>query len=215
MLGSFRRFTNSKLGAFVAFAVLVLIALAFAAGDVTGLGGGAGGLRQSEVAEVGNQPITENELVAQSKNALRGIQQQQPTADMAGFLASNGAERVLEQLIDRRAAALFASNQGMIVSDRSVESVIASIPAFRGPDGRFSQTAYDQALAQQRITDRDVREDIARERMIQFLTAPVNGGARVGRQFALPYASLLLDACLSSLVHSYPHKSHCKASKRI
>ena len=193
MLGSFRRFTNSKLGAVVAFGVLAVIAIAFAAGDVTGLGGGVGGLRQAEVAEVGKEKITEAELVAQAKNALRSIQQQQPTADMAGFLAANGPDRVLEQLIDRRAAAIFAREQGMVVSDRAVEGVIASIPAFRGPDGKFSQTAYDQALSQQRITDRDVREDIARERLIQFLTAPANGGARVGRQFALPYASLLLE----------------------
>lgn len=193
MLGSFRRFTNSKLGAVVAFIVLGVIALAFAAGDITGLGGGVGGLRQSEVAEVGNQKITETELIAQAKNALRGIQQEQPTADMAGFLAANGVERVLEQLIDRRSAAMFAHDQGMIVSDRAVEGVIASIPAFRGPDGKFSQAAYEQALSQQRITDRDVREDIARERLIQFLTAPANGGAKVGRDFALPYASLLLE----------------------
>ncbi len=193
MLGSFRRFTNSKLGAVVAFIVLGIIALAFAAGDITGLGGGVGGLRQSEVAEVGDQKITENELIAQTKNALRSIQQQQPTADMAGFLAADGAERVLEQLIDRRSAALFAQQQGMIISDRAVDGVIASIPAFRGPDGKFSQTNYEQALAQQKITDRDVRDDIARERLIQFLTAPANGGAKVGRQFALPYASLLLE----------------------
>lgn len=193
MLGFFRRFINSKGGVVVTFIVLGIIALAFAAGDVTGLGHSVGGMTSKNVAEVGGDEITEAELVGQTKNALRNVQQQQPTADMAGLIQANGVERLLEQLIDQRAAARFATDQGMIVSKQSVDGVIASIPAFRGPDGKFSQVTFENALSQQRMSERDLRRDIAEQRLIQFLTAPANGGSRVGAQMALPYASLLLE----------------------
>lgn len=193
MLGTFRRFTKSRAGAVLAFVVLGVIALAFAAGDITGLGGGAGAANTRNVAEIGGEALPETELVTQTKNALRSFQQDQPTADMAGLIAQGGVETILEQLIDRRALARFGEAQGMRISDKAVDGVIASIPAFRGPDGRFSQAAFEGALQQQRLNARDVRADIARERIIQFLTAPANGGAKIGRQFALPYAALLLE----------------------
>lgn len=193
MLGSFRRFSNSKLGAIVAFVVLGLIALAFAAGDVTGLRTGTGGMTAKTVADVGNEEVTETELVSQVKNSLRNLQQDHPAATMAELIAQNGVETLLDQLIDRKAATAFAAKQGIVVSDRAVDGVIASIPAFRGPDGKFSQTAFESALAQQKLTERDVRGDIAGERIIQFLTAPANGATVIGTQYALPYASLLLE----------------------
>lgn len=192
MLGMFRRFTKSKLGAVVAFAVLAIIAFAFAAGDVTGLGGG-GGMSPKIAADVGDERISETELVTAAKNSLRQIQLQQPTADMAGLIAQNGVERLLDQLIDSRAIGQFAADQGMVISDRAVDGVIAGFPAFRGPDGKFSQSAYQAMLSQQRVPEQTFRADIARERLIQFLTAPANGGARVPTQYALPYASLLLE----------------------
>ena len=192
MLGFFRRFTNSKVGIVVTFAVLGIIALAFAAGDVTGLSS-AGGITAADVAEVGGESVLETELVTQAKNTLRDIQQQQPTADMAGLIQAGGVERLLEQLIDQRAAAKFGEQQGIVISKKGIDGVIASIPAFRGPDGKFSQVAFEGALAQQRMSERDLRRDIANQRIIQYLTAPANGGARVPTQVALPYASLLLE----------------------
>jgi peptidyl-prolyl cis-trans isomerase D len=193
MLGFFRRFINSKGGVVVTFIVLGIIAIAFAAGDVTGLGHNIGGMTANNVAEVGGEPVPEVELVSQTKNALRQLQQEQPTADMAGLIQAGGVERLLEQIIDQRAAAKFAQAQGIVISKRSVDGVIASIPAFRGPDGKFSQMAFEAALSQQRMSERDLRRDIAEQRMIQFLTAPANGASKVPMQMALPYASLLLE----------------------
>lgn len=193
MLGFFRRMTKSKVGGVVAFLLLGMIALAFAAGDVTGLGGGASGMSSKTVAEVGNKDVPETELVQRVKQALQGLQQQQPTADMTGLIGAGGVEQLLDQIVTARAFEAFAAEQGMVVSKRAVDGELASTPAFRGPDGKFSQTAYEGALQQNRITDAQVRNDIARERLIQLLTAPANAGVRVGTQLALPYASLLLE----------------------
>lgn len=193
MLGFFRRMTKSKVGGIIAFIILGMIALAFAAGDVTGLGGGASGMSSKVVAEVGDKDVAETELVQRVKQALQNLQQQQPTADMAGLIASGGVEQLLDQLVTARAFEAFAREQGMVVSKRAVDGELASIPAFRGADGKFSQMAYEGALQQNRITDTQVRTDIARERLIQLLTAPANAAVRVSAQLALPYASLLLE----------------------
>lgn len=193
MLGFFRRLTKSKLGGVIAFLFLGLIALAFAAGDVTGLGGGSSGMSPKIVAEVGKKDIPESELVQRAKQALQTVQQQNPTADMAGLIAAGGVEQLLDQLVTARAFEAFALGEGMVVSKRAVDGELASIPAFRGPDGKFSQMAYEGALAQNRITDAQVRGDIARERLIQLMTAPANAAVNVSTQLALPYASLLLE----------------------
>lgn len=193
MLGFFRRMTKSKLGGVIAILFLAMIAFAFAAGDVTGLGGGASGMSPKVVAEVGKKDIPESELVQRVKQALQNVQQQNPTADMPGLIAAGGVEQLLDQLVTARAFEAFALDQGMVVSKRAVDGELASIPNFRGPDGKFSQAAYEGALQQNRITDKQVRDDIARERLIQLMTAPANAAVRVSTQLALPYASLLLE----------------------
>ena len=54
MLSFFRRLTKSRFGVIITFGILGVIALAFAAGDMTGLGGtGSGGVAADDVATVG------------------------------------------------------------------------------------------------------------------------------------------------------------------
>jgi peptidyl-prolyl cis-trans isomerase D len=52
---------------------------------------------------------------------------------------------------------------GIGVSDRLIDSEIAKLPAFQGPDGKFSQQVYNQLIAQRGLTDKQVREDIAKD----------------------------------------------------
>lgn len=193
MLGFFRRMTKSKVGGIVAFLLLGMIAFAFAASDVSGVAGGSTGMSVKTVAEVGGEDVPETELVQRVKQSLQTFQQQQPTATMAGLIAAGGVESLLEQITTSRALEAFAREQGMVVSKQAVDGELASIPAFRGPDGKFSQVAYEGALQQNRVTDAQIRADFAQQRLVQQLTAPANAGVRVGSQLALPYASLLLE----------------------
>ena len=100
MLEAIRKSLRSKIGAGIAIAVLVLIALAFASGDVAttgGFGGIAGGDR---VATVGDERIDTSALGQAASSALERVKQNDPRMTMKVFLASNGLERVLEDMID-------------------------------------------------------------------------------------------------------------------
>ena len=194
MLSFFRRLIHSKVGLVITFGVLAVIALAFAAGDVTGLGnGGSGKLTGDNVADVGGRKIGAAELRERTQRELDGFRQQQPGLDMAQFVAQGGLDGTLERIINGVALQEFGEDQGMVVAKAAVDAQIAAIPAFQGTDGKFSQTAYERLLADRRLTDAGIRADIARDMMAQQIVAPQIGAAQVARNLALPYASLLLE----------------------
>lgn len=193
MLTFFRRIINSKAGIVVTFIVLGVIALAFAAGDVTGLRGGAGAVGGNDVAKVGGKAITATDLKSRVGNALEGVRQRQPTIDINQFIAEGGYEGVLDQLINSLALAEFGREQGMVVSKRTVDGQIASIPGLQGATGKFDPAIYQRLLQQRKLTDADVRTELSRDVVSQLLTVPTIGASQVPLQLALPYASLLLE----------------------
>ncbi|VVT23316.1 Peptidylprolyl isomerase [Sphingomonas aurantiaca] len=195
MLAFFRRLTHSKVGVIITFLVLGVIALAFAAGDVTGLSSmtGGAGITGGDVATVGKAKVSANELKTQAQTQLEGFRQQQPTLDMATFVNQGGFEGTLDRIISSMALEQFGRAQGMVVSKRSVDGQIASIPALQGPTGKFDENLYRQVLAQRKLTDAQIRSDIVRDTFAQQLTIPSTGATQVSSQLALPYASLLLE----------------------
>ncbi|MGW8280786.1 peptidylprolyl isomerase [Sphingomonas aurantiaca] len=195
MLAFFRRLTHSKVGVIITFLVLGVIALAFAAGDVTGLSSmtGGAGITGGDVATVGKAKVSANDLKTQAQTQLEGFRQQQPTLDMATFVNQGGFEGTLDRIISSMALEQFGRAQGMVVSKRSVDGQIASIPALQGPTGKFDENLYRQVLAQRKLTDAQIRSDIVRDTFAQQLTIPSTGATQVSSQLALPYASLLLE----------------------
>ncbi|WP_380779211.1 SurA N-terminal domain-containing protein [Sphingomonas sp. R86520] len=195
MLAFFRRLTHSKVGVVITFVVLGVIALAFAAGDITGLSSmtGGAGITGGDVAKVGKAEVTVNELKTQAQTQLEGFRQEQPTLDMASFVNQGGLDGTLDRIISSMALEQFGRSQGMVVSKRAVDGQIASIPALQGPTGKFDENLYHQVLAQRKLTDAQIRSDILRDTMAQQLTLPSNGATQVANQLALPYASLLLE----------------------
>jgi peptidyl-prolyl cis-trans isomerase D len=193
MLSFFRRITRSKLGGIVAFLVLGIIAIAFAASDITGLNTGGGGIVGGDVARVGKAEVTAADLRARVQSTIDQARQQQPTLDVAQFIAQGGLEATLDREIAGLALEQFGLAQGMAVSKRSIDGQLASIPALQGPNGKFDPTAYARLLAERRLTDAQVRRDIARDTIAQNLIAPTQGAAQVPVSVALPYASLFLE----------------------
>ena len=193
MLTFIRRLTNSKVGLVITFAVLIVIAIAFAAGDMMGITSTSSGMTPTSVATVGNTSIGENALRERVQQDLQGYRQQQPSLDIATFIAGGGLEGALNRMVDGVAFTQFAHDQGMEVSKRLVDGQIASIPAFQGPDGQFSMQAYRAILAQQGLTDAGLRADMAKDILARQLILPTIGASQVPEQMAIPYAALLLE----------------------
>jgi peptidyl-prolyl cis-trans isomerase D len=194
MLSFFRRLTHSKAGVVITFFVLGVIALAFAASDITGLTSGTTtGIGGGDVASVGKADVTIASLKARVQNAIEEARQRQPTLDAAQFVNGGGLDSTLEREIATLALEQFGLQQGMVVSKRSVDGQIASIPALQGPNGRFDPATYQRLLASRGLTDAQVRADIARGAIVQLLIAPTQGASQMPGGVALPYASLLLE----------------------
>lgn len=191
MLTNLRRAIFSTPGKIIALIILVIIAIAFGMADITGIGGGS--TSGTALVTVGDKKLTEQELQDRLKNALDRIRQEQPMLDMTQFVNTGGFEQVLDQVINGMALEEYALQQGMAVSKASIDGQIASLPAFQGFDGKFSQQRFDDLLKQQNITADQVRADFRRETLVQWLVGPTIGASQVPTQLALPYASLLLE----------------------
>lgn len=191
MLQVFRSFVASKFGAAIAVVVLALIAFAFAAGDMAGMTGFGGG--NDKVAAVGRQRIDGTALSQGATNALENLKQRDPRLSMKAFLAQGGLDRVLNDMLDRTALAVFGASHGITASERLIDSEIAKIPAFRGLDGNFSQTVFRQLLRQRGLSEKMVREDLAQGLVIRQVLEPAAFGSVVPRELALRYAALLKE----------------------
>lgn len=192
MLTNFRRVIFSTPGKIVALLLLVALGVGFAMMDVQNLGVG-GPSANGALVEVGDKKLTQQEMQDRLNNALERVRQQQPMLDMAQFVRTGGFDQVLNQVIDGMALEEYAGELGMVVSPAAIDGQIASIPAFQGFDGKFSQQRFDQFLSEQRITAEQVRSDIRRETLVQWLMAPIANPGPVPAELALPYASLMLE----------------------
>jgi peptidyl-prolyl cis-trans isomerase D len=192
MLSFFRRIINSKAGMVVTFIILGIIAIAFAAGDITGTSGSPS-LSGGSVATVSGEKVTEKDLVGRVQTELQAARQQNPAVTMEQLLAQGVLQSTLDRTINGLALEAFGKAQGMVVSKRSIDGVIASIPGLRGPNGQFDPANYQRLLADQKLTDAQVRTDIARDIIAQQLMLPTQGATQVPMKVALPYASLLLE----------------------
>jgi len=193
MLNFFRRFTKSRYGLIAVFIFLGIIALAFVAGDVTGIrmnGAGAGG---NVVAKVGSRKITDREVRERVDLFLRNLQREGQNVTMEQFLAQGGLEMTLDEMINSAALVEFAQRSGMQVSKKLIDGEIASNPAFVGLDGKFSQKQFEDLLAQNRIPPAMFREGMTNERYNLWLVNRGTLGSQIPESVLLPYASLLLE----------------------
>ncbi|MFC0203905.1 peptidylprolyl isomerase [Novosphingobium soli] len=203
MLNFFRSFLKSKVGAIVGLLVLAVIAIAFASGDIAGLRNSGGIGSGGAVATVGDESVTPDALDQGAKRALERVKQQSPTATMKQLLAEGGLEQVLRGLIEGSAFSAFGTAHGIAVSDRLVDSELTQIPAFQGVDGKFDQTVFRQALAQQRISEQTLRDDIRKNLVAQQLVVPAQIGSLMPQFAARRYAALL-DETRSGTVVALP-----------
>jgi peptidyl-prolyl cis-trans isomerase D len=192
MLSFFRRFFQSKIGLPIFLGFLVLMALAFAAADITGstFGGVSGGER---VAVVGGEPIASSELVTAANTALEQVRQQQPTLTMPEFIATGALEEVMRQLIDRHAVGLYAQKYGLRAGDNLVNSEILQIEAFKSLSGQFDEQTYLAALRARGLSDAVFRRDLVNGLLEDQLLRPAVSAPQMPEKIARRYAALVLE----------------------
>ena len=193
MLHFLRNLMKSKVGAAIAIAFLVLIALAFASGDVASSGGFGGIAGGDRVATVGKERIDLATLNQATKSALERVKQRDPKMSMQAFLAKGGMDDVLDSLIDRLAVADFGRENGIVASDRLIDSEIAQMSVFSGPDGKFSQDLFRQAIRQRGISEETLRDDLAQGLIARQVLMPASAGTTMPRKLVTRYASLLTE----------------------
>jgi peptidyl-prolyl cis-trans isomerase D len=194
MLTFFRRLTKTKLGMAI-MAILPIGALAgFVVADVSNFGSGniGFGMGSSTLVRVGDQQVSEREMSEAMQRRLQEVRKQKPDADYATIAPD--FETILSALVDQRALIAFANKFGFPLSKRLVDAEIAQIPGTKGLNGQFSEQAYQQFLAQQRLSDSEVRQIIAGGLLQRLLLTPVATNARVSVGMASPYASMLLES---------------------
>ena len=194
MLGFFRRTSKSKVGTWVMAAVLLAILAGFAVADISNFGTGniGFGTGSSTLASAGDQKVTERDMSEAMQRALQQERQRNPQAEYATILGQ--FEPLLDALIDNAALIGFGQKYSFHLSKRLIDAEIAQIPQTRGLNGQFSEQAYQAFLAQQRLTDAQVRQVIAGTLLQRLLIGPIVANPRVPVGLATPYASMLLEA---------------------
>ncbi len=190
MLQFFRNIFKSKVGLAITIGFIALIGLAFAVGDVASSGSFGGVAGGDNVAVVGDEKIGAGEFSDAATVAVDQMRQQNPTLSMQAFVEQGGLNDVLDQLLDRRAIAWWAKEHGIVAGSNLVNSEIRRIPAFAGPDGKFSEAAYQQLLAQRKLSDATVRRDIAEGLLAQQVLVPGSFGAMMPSKIVARYAAL-------------------------
>lgn len=189
MLQILRNSVSSWVG--IGILVLALGALVFTLFQPTAPAG-APGATGPVLATVGDTTLSESEFLGAVDRATRQERERQPTMTQADFVSAGGGELVFDQLVATKAITAFARFNDMVVSSRVVDGEIASIPAAQ-VNGVFSDTAFRQLLQSQRLTEQEVRDEIAAGIKRRQLLAPFAATTTVPRGMAEPYAALLLE----------------------
>ena len=122
---------------------------------------------------------------------LQEVRRQRPEANFASIAADY--EPILQALIDQKTIIAFADKYGFRLSKRQIDAQIAQLPGTRGLNGKFSEEAYQQFLARQKMSDAEVREILSGDMLQRMLLIPVATNPRVSVGMATPYASMLLE----------------------
>lgn len=192
MISFFRRFFASKIGLPIVLAFLALMALAFAAADISG--NTFGGVSNSDrMAVVGGEAIPISDLTVAANTALDQVRQQNPTLTMPEFVAEGGFEAVIDQLIYRFTVGEYGDKYGLRAGENLVNSEILKIPAFQGLTGSFDEKAYVAALQSRGLNDAIFRRDLADGLIEQQLLRSAVAAPQLPEKIARQYAALVLE----------------------
>ncbi|MEY4237527.1 MAG: hypothetical protein RL339_128, partial [Pseudomonadota bacterium] len=193
MLQFFRKSFTSKFGLALVMGFLLLLGLAFAAGDIAGnqtFGGVAGGDR---AATVGKGRVDTSEVERAVTRTVDNLRREQPTITLKDFIAQGGFDQVLRNVIDIAAIREFGQKHGIHIGDRLIDSEIAKLPDVQGPDGKVSDQLYQAFLQQRGLTDAQLRRELAGSLMARQLLTNADLGVAVPSEVVVRYAAVVTE----------------------
>ena len=196
MLRLIRRMLDSKVGVILALAFVVFVGLAFALTDVSrqvsGFGSSVGG--GGDVLQVGKAEVGESDLRDRVQSGYRAASARQPELTLTSFVAGGGFETVVERTLNLLGIEQFGLANGLRVSKKLVDGEIASEPSFRGASGTFDEATFRRLLAENQLSEAEVRNDIRAGLMARQLLVPVGLNPFVPPSIARTYATLSLES---------------------
>ncbi len=188
-----RKMSKSWVGSIILALFLILLLLGFAMQDIQSVvSGGGWGMNQGTLVKVGSEEVSDRDMAGALQRRLTEVRQSDPAADYATL--AKDFDPLLDLLVQDAAIRAFAADQDMTLSKRLIDAEIAKIPATRGLDGQFSQQAYQGFLAQQKLTDADLRKLLSGGLLQRLVLGSGAAHARVPVGMATPYASMLMEA---------------------
>lgn len=163
-------------GTWFARALFIVLILSFAAWGIEDTLRNIG--RDTAVARVGSDSIDVEEAQDAARRELQRIQRQlQGRIEINAAIRRAVAGQAIEALVLDRVIRQEAERMGIAVPDDAARDYIFQIPAFQGPDNRFSRVMFDAFLRNNDLTEGRfltlLRADLAR----QQLTGAVRAGA--------------------------------------
>lgn len=193
MLQIFRKSLGSKLGAALALAFLLIVGLAFAAGDIAGnqtFGGVGGGDR---AAMVGKGRVDTSEVERAVSRTVDNLRREQPGVTLKDFIAQGGFDQVLRNVIDLTAISEFGRKHGLHIGNRLIDSEIVKLPDVQGPDGKVSDQLYKAFLRQRGMTDGQLRRELGNSLMARQLLTNADIGTFVPGAVVQRYAAIVTE----------------------
>lgn len=175
----FEAIRNNKRIAQVILAVLIIPFAAFGLDAYFGDGPGGG-----EIATVGGSSISRNEFdraLEEQRSRLRQELGEEVTPAMLNSVELQQA--VLDQLVTRRALALYSKDMRLGVSGGHLQQALAGIENFQ-KEGRFSMERYQLLLSRQGMSPAFFEEQLAQDLLVQQLMDSIGRSSPVARQTA-------------------------------
>jgi peptidyl-prolyl cis-trans isomerase D len=127
------------------------------------------GNTDTSIATVGGTKIDSQDFARDLQNAKRGATQR--GGQLSAARAKQIGDKLLDQTIDDTALDNAARSYSLMTSNDEVSSTIRSIPAFQGPDGSYSELAFNRVLQQMNYTPQgfvaEIKREITREQLVR------------------------------------------------
>ncbi|WP_421994310.1 peptidyl-prolyl cis-trans isomerase [Roseococcus sp.] len=186
-------------GTWFAKALFIVLILSFGAWGIEDTLRNLG--RDTTIARVGSEKIDVEEAQDAARRELQRVQRQlQGRIEINAAIRRAVAGQAVETLVLDRVVRLEGARMGLAAPDDAVRDYIFQIPAFQGPDNRFSRLMFDGFLRNNDLTEARflalLRADLAR----QQLAGAVRAGAATPEVLADRLLSWNLQQRTASLV---------------